>query len=443
MTAETELPDVAQCVRDGQVHRDVFTSKGVFRLEMERLFARCWIYVGHESQIPNPGDYYASTVGDQPVIMVRHKDGTIHVLYNRCPHRGVELVNEGHGSVGPMFRCPYHAWTFKTDGTLRGIPVKQGYDAQIFAGCEAAGGMTKVTSHVYRQFVFARLEDDGIDFDEYFGDALSSIDNMVDRSPFGRLEVVGRPLRYMHHCNWKMPIENLTDTFHPMIAHESSAGTVKRLWEKEKPQELAPMLVEVALPFTSPHDFYVKMGIRTWPNGHGHTGVEYSIHSDYKWPEEYIQALEGVHGKEKAGQVLAEARHNTVYFPNMTIKGAVQVLRLAKPIAPNKTLVESWLFRLVGAPEELLERSALYNRLINSPTSIVGHDDLEMYERAQRGLAGRANPWVNYQREMKCDEALSGEQTWSGQSEVQMRNQYQAWTKFMSPENREGGHEHY
>lgn len=425
--------DPASLVRDGEVHRDLFIDQGVFEQEMRQLFANSWVYVGHESQIPARGDYYATTIGDQPVIMVRHKDDSVRVLYNRCPHRGVQLVREGHGSTGPMFRCPYHAWTFQTDGSLFAIPVKGGYAESGFEKSCAANGMTAVASHSYRQFVFARLAPEGIGFDEFFGDSLSSLDNMIDRSPEGRLEVAGAPLRYMHHCNWKMLVDNQTDTFHPMVAHESSAGTVRKLWEESGAAGPKPMVVEVVVPFTAKHDFYVQMGIRTWENGHGHTGTNYSIHSDYTMPAEYLAAMDAAYGPERAKAILSEARHNTVYFPNLTTKGAIQTLRLFKPIAPDRTLVESWVFRLVGAPDVLLERSALYNRLINSPTSIVGHDDLEMYERAQAGLKVGANPWVNFQRELTPEERLEGTQLWSGQSEVQMRNQYAAWVKFMTP----------
>ena len=108
---------------------------------------------------------------------------------------------------------------------------------------------------VYREFVFAKLQDGGIEFEEFFGDSLSSIDNMIDRSPEGRLEIVGNPLRYMHHCNWKMLVENQTDSFHPMVVHESSAGVVKEIWEDMKPQSNAtPMAVECIVPFTASYD---------------------------------------------------------------------------------------------------------------------------------------------------------------------------------------------
>ena len=100
-------------------------------------------------------------------------------------------------------------------------------------------------------------------------------------------------------------------------------------------------------------------------------------------------------------------------------------------MGPNKTLVESWIYRLVGAPDYLLKRTAMYNRIINAPTSIVGHDDLEMYERAQEGLMTDGNEWVNLSRNAEDDEDFAGEWTGIGTSERQMRNQFDAWKRFM------------
>jgi hypothetical protein len=121
-----------------------------------------------------------------------------------------------------------------------------------------------------------------------------------------------------------------------------------------------------------------------------------------------------------------------VYFPNMTMKGPIQALRIFKPIAADRTMVESWTFRLVGAPDKLLERTVLYSRLINAPTSPVGHDDLEMYERAQEALHVDANPWVNMQRLYQPGELDHGTREWNGTTEAQMRNQYRAWRHFMT-----------
>ena len=119
---------LAALVRETEVHRDCYVDAEVFALEMERLFANTWIYVGHASQVPKPGDFYTTTIGDQSVVMVRHTDHSIRVLHNRCAHRAVQVAPEGCGNTGKFFRCPYHAWTYKTDGSLLSIPLKKGYD---------------------------------------------------------------------------------------------------------------------------------------------------------------------------------------------------------------------------------------------------------------------------------------------------------------------------
>ncbi len=143
----------------------------------------------------------------------------------------------------------------------------------------------------YRGFVFAKLNDGGADFEEFFGDSLSSFDNMVDRSPAGKLEVAGGVLRYMHNCNWKMLVENQTDTCHPMVAHESSAGTAIAVFDRAPPGTKKPMAVEIYAPFMAPYEFFENMGIRVWRNGHGHTGVHHSIHSDYSAIPGYYEKM--------------------------------------------------------------------------------------------------------------------------------------------------------
>ena len=285
---------------------------------------------------------------------------------------------------------------------------------------------------VYRDFVFCRLAPQGVGFAAYFGDSLSTLDNMVDRSPEGRLEVAGGVLRYLHRCNWKMLVDNQTDTCHPMVAHQSSAGTAVRVWEAAPPGTPKPMAVELFAPFVSPYEFFEKMGIRVFSNGHGHTGVADSIHAAYSPIPGYGEAMEAAYGPERARQILTEVRHNTVYFPNIMVKGPIQTLRLFKPLAADRTLVESWTFRLVGAPDLLLERTLMYNRLINAPTSVVGHDDLEMYERAQTALRSRGREWVNLARLYDPAEHGRSNAVTNGTNEWQMREQMRAWVRFMT-----------
>ncbi|MFC7458849.1 aromatic ring-hydroxylating dioxygenase subunit alpha [Hydrogenophaga defluvii] len=424
---------VAALVRETEVHKDCYIDDEIFDLEMAHLFANTWVYVGHASQVPKAGDFYTTTVGTQPVVMVRHTDQSVRVLYNRCPHKGVQVAPDGCGNTGKFFRCPYHAWTFRTDGKLLSIPLKKGYDNTGLESCEASHGMVPVGAvQVYRDFVFCRLNPEGIGFDEFFGESLSTLDNMVDRSPEGKLEVAGGVMRYMHHCNWKMLVDNQTDTCHPMVAHESSAGTAVQVWNNAPPGTPKPMAVELFAPFVSPYEFFENMGIRVWDNGHGHTGVSDSIHADYSAVPGYMEQMVAAYGEERAQAILGDVRHNTVYFPNIMVKGPIQTLRLFKPIAADKTLVESWTFRLVGAPDLLLERTLMYNRLINAPTSVVGHDDLEMYERAQTALHSRGSQWINVARLYDPAEVNQTNVVTNGTNEMQMRSQMRAWVKFMT-----------
>jgi len=425
-------------VRGGDVHRDVYTNPELFDLEMERLWHSAWIYVGHDSQVPAIGDYYSAEIARQPLVMLRAADGAVRVFYNRCAHRGSRLVSANTGNCGGILRCPYHGWTYRLDGTLRTMPLKSGYADTGFEQSAAARGLTAVPSMaVHRGFVFVRLSRDGPSFAEYFGDSLSSIDNMADRSPVGRLEVVGGTLRYMHNCNWKMFIENLNDTMHPMVAHESSAGTARDIWKDQPPDAPKPMVIEQFLPFVSNYEFFDKMGVKIYDNGHSYTGVNFSIHSKYSSISEYETAMEAAYGAERARAILGEIRHNTVYYPSLTIKGAIQTIRVARPIAVDLTLIESLTLRLVGAPESLLERSVMYNRLINAPTSVVGHDDIHCYRAMQEGLAAHGNEWVSLHRNYSSEQEERGiAGTYNGTSEVSVRGQFRAWLAAMTTDAR-------
>lgn len=426
---------LASLVREDSVHRDVYTDPALFTLEMDRLWARTWIYVGHTSQVPDAGDYLLVDLATRPAILVRQTDGSVRVLFNRCAHKGAKVVSAPTGNIGRYFRCPYHGWAYHPDGSLYAIPKRHGYDDTAFGECEGAKGMVPVR-HVetYRGFVFARLSDAGPGFREFFGDSLSSIDNMADRSPEGELEIAGGCLRYVHDCNWKMFVENLNDTMHPMVVHESSAGTAKKLWAG-KPAELPkPMAIEQFVPFASNYEFFDDMGVRVFENGHSYTGVNFSIHSAYSSVPGYEDRLKRAWGDARAADILKTARHNTVYYPSLTIKGAIQAIRVVRPVAVDRTVVESWTFRLKGAPDALLARTVMYTRLINSPMSVVGHDDRYAYRAIQEGLRAEGNDWVSLHRDFRRDEIGARDLTVNGLSEISMRNQFRAWLKYMAPD---------
>jgi len=192
-------------------------------------------------------------------------------------------------------------------------------------------------------------------------------------------------------------------------------------------------VIEQFLPFVSNYEFFDEMGVKIYDHGHSYSGVNFSIHSSYSAIPEYAAQMEAAYGAERARAILGESRHNTVYYPSLTIKGAIQTIRVVRPIAVDRTLIESFTLRLVGAPPALLERSAVYNRVINAPTSVVGHDDLYCYRAIQEGLASNGNDWVNLQRNYSDREKEGGILgVHNGTSEASMRGQFRAWVAAMT-----------
>jgi phenylpropionate dioxygenase-like ring-hydroxylating dioxygenase large terminal subunit len=425
--------DISALVQDDRVHRDVYLSAELFALEQRHFFANTWIYYGHASQVPNAGDYFAQDIASRPLVMVRQADGGVRVLYNRCAHKGTRLVSDESGNTGRFFRCPYHAWTYKLDGAPLAVPIKAGYEGTRLKDCESGQGMTPVKHMVvYRDFVFVKLGDAGPDFDSYFGDALRAIDNLVDRSPVGQLRIEGGVLRNIVHCNWKMYLENINDTVHPLSTHESATTAASRLWEGQPTDAEKPMAMEQILPFGAGYDFFDRMGGRVHPNGHSLLGVNFSIHSGYAALPEYEAAMRAAHGETRAAEILQRSPQNAICFPSLALKGSPQAIRVIRPLAADRTLIEAWSFRVEGAPDVLFQRSLTYNRLVFSPMSVVAHDDVHLFESIQQGLRADGNEWVSLHRGFERAELDGGTREVGGTNELLMRNQFRAWLKFMT-----------
>jgi benzoate/toluate 1,2-dioxygenase alpha subunit len=213
--------DVAVLIEPGRVHRDVYTDPEIFELEMERIFGRAWLYVGHASQVREPGDYITTELGRQPVIMVRHRDGAIHVLLNRCTHRGAKVVNERKGNASRLICC-YHGWSFDTDGRLAAVPVPEGCAA---AFDQSAFGLARAPRvGEYRGFVFASLAENPMSFEDHIGPMKRNIDDLVDRAPAGELALDAGMHRYVYAGNWKLQVENVLDSYHVPFGHASTVN---------------------------------------------------------------------------------------------------------------------------------------------------------------------------------------------------------------------------
>jgi len=426
--------DIAQLVEAKRVHRKIYIDPDVFNLEMAQIWGKSWIYIGHESQVPRAGDYITLNYGSMPVVMVRDKDSIVHVLHNRCGHKGAKLVDKPCGKVN-AFRCCYHGWTYRLDGKLMGVPNLAGYEGTGFDKNDPQYSMQKFARYdSHRGFVFASLNNDAPDLVSWMGGAAKVMDNLCDRSPEGEVEAAGGVLRYEHECNWKLFLENLNDTMHPMITHQSVVDSALQ-YIKTLP-EGSPLLAEAEIipPFGASYKAFEATGITGFPYGHHYDGGETSIHADYSVDPDYEASMLAAYGPERTKEILTFNTHNTLYYPSLTIKSAVQNIRVVRPIAVDKTIVETFSFRLKGAPDSMLQRTLLYSRLINSNGSMVGPDDLTAYFRIQQGLQSSASDWVEMHRNFGQDNELPDRLTNTGTSDLDVRTQYTAWKQYMTAE---------
>ncbi len=431
-TSESVMP-AHELVQPGRVHKRVYIDPDVFELEMERLWQRTWLYVGHESQVPQAGNYFATTLARQPVLMIRHTDGRVHVLYNRCAHKGAMLVGDGCGRAEKL-RCAYHGWTYATDGTLQNVPLPQGYSGSGFGPGHAEANLRalpRVAS--YRGFVFASMSAEVPELEAWLGVTRATFDNAVDRSPEGEIEVMGGCLRYLHDANWKILLENVSDNMHPMVTHQAAYQPARAVKRELPAGTETPLAITMLEPFGGGYEFFDSIGLTVGGDGHSYSGGRVSLHSSVPAAPGYMEAMERRYGVEGTQRILSLQPHNTIVYPNMTFKSTLPVIRVYRPLAVDRTIQEVWTYRQKGAPDEMYVGAALYNHMIFSPASIAGHDDWEAYHRVQQGLASQGSDWVSQHRHM--DAAQKNEDgTFSapGTSDIVFRHEFETWRRFMA-----------
>ncbi|MDG1906643.1 MAG: aromatic ring-hydroxylating dioxygenase subunit alpha [Arenicella sp.] len=421
---------LAKLVHDTKAHKSVYTDAGVFDVEMQKLWGKSWIFVGHESQVAQRGDFYSFDFIGNPAVMVRDKNNQVQVLHNRCGHKGTKLVNKSCGQ-NSRFVCPYHGWTYSLDGKLVGVPHQAGYANTGFDKGDAQYSMKAFRSEQYRGFVFATLSSEMVDLKEWLGAAAITIDNLCDRAPQGEVEVAGGVLKFEHNCNWKLFTENLNDTMHPMVVHKSVVDSAKKYIATLPEDSPNRAEAEIIPPFGASYEVFESSGITGFAYGHHYDGGKISIHADYSVDPQYKQAMLDSYGEERTDAILSYNSHNTLYYPSVTFKSAVQNIRVVRPISVDKTIIETWSFRLKGAPESMLRRTLLYSRLINSNGSMVGADDLAVYLRAQQGMLSSASDWVEFHRNFGSDKQLDDRRTNVGTSDLDVRTQFRAWKHYM------------
>jgi phenylpropionate dioxygenase-like ring-hydroxylating dioxygenase large terminal subunit len=430
------LQPLERLVENDRVHRTVYTDQSIFDREMENIWEKTWVYCGHESQIKRPGDFYTVQIGRQPMIMVRGTDQKIRVLYNRCPHRGVQLCGSRQGNTGSTFVCSYHAWTFHLDGRVKGIPLPRGYDGTRMNSQNPDCSMKRAARvDSYRGFVFASLSADGPGLVEFLGDAKIAFDDMCDRSPVGEVEIVPVCHRVVQHSNWKFFMENQLDALHPSVTHQSTGIAAGRAERAIKAQGGTPPLYYHYLStFASSFDQWDSVQTVNFPRGHGILKGYMGLRPDDPDTKGYVASMYQAYGEKKAEEYLGRSIHHVLIYPYLSVQSPLQQLRCLRPLAPNKTLSEIWHFRLKGVSDAIYRRALWYFNLVNSPATMINADDLENWTKGQWGLESTGSDWVSFHRNYGGD-TIEGDVTYSknGTSEAVMRSQFKAWTEYMQP----------
>jgi phenylpropionate dioxygenase-like ring-hydroxylating dioxygenase large terminal subunit len=214
------MPDYASLIKPDRIHSSLYLSEQIFADEMKKLFYGGWVFVGHESEIPNPNDFITRMLGLEPVIMVRTREGEISVMSNRCSHRGNLVCPKETGSAR-AFTCDYHGWTFNQKGDLIGVPLND--DETRDRSC--LGLQKPMQIGECGGFIFATYNPDSGPLSDYLGAAHDLIMRSVSLSPTGKIKLTAGWIKQQFRSNWKMLPENSTDGYHAPYVHSSFVRT--------------------------------------------------------------------------------------------------------------------------------------------------------------------------------------------------------------------------
>ena len=356
--------------------RDIFTDEALFELEMKHIFEGNWVYLAHESQIPEINDYFTTWIGRQPVVITRDKSGELNAMINACAHRGAMLCRRKHGNKG-SFTCPFHGWTFSNAGKL--LKVKDGKtgDYPESFNTEGSHDLTKLGAFAnYRGFLFGSLTADVAPIEEHLGEARKVIDQIVDQAPNG-LEVLRGSSSYVFTGNWKLQMENGCDGYHVSSVHWNYAATMgRRNYEAEGTR-------------TVDANGWSKSvgGVYGFENGHILLWTN-TLNPEVRPVYGHREELEARLGKERAASIVGQTRNLGVY-PNVYLMDQFSTqIRVVRPLGVDKTEVTIYCFAPKG---ESAEDRALRIRQYEDFFNVSGMgtpDDLEEFRACQVGYSG-------------------------------------------------------
>jgi benzoate/toluate 1,2-dioxygenase alpha subunit len=371
--------------------REMFTSPELFELEMKHIFEGNWIYLAHESQIPEKNDYYTVTMGRQPVFIARNRNGELNAFINACSHRGATLCRFKSGNKA-TYTCPFHGWTFDTNGKLLKVkdPIEAGYPDSF--NCSGSHDLKKIARfESYRGFLFGSLNPDVVPLVEHLGESAKIIDMIVDQSPEG-LEVLRGSSTYVFEGNWKLQAENGADGYHVTATHWNYAATQGQRKEKDAGDDIRAM---------SAGGWAKKGGgFYSFENGHLLLWTRWDNPEDRPLHERREQLVAEV-GEARADWMIGHSR-NLCLYPNLYLMDQFSSqLRIARPISVDKTEVTIYCIAPKGeSAEARAHRIRQYEDFFNV-SGMATPDDLEEFRACQEGFMGRSAPWNDMSRGAK------------------------------------------
>lgn len=409
----------------GAIDRRIFWDPHIYERELERIFARAWLFVAHESQIAEPGAFLTTYMGEDSVIVARADGGSINVFLNSCPHRGNRVCFADSGK-GRAFTCNYHGWAFGLDGALKKMPKMGLYKATPGFRMED-WGLKRARVESYKGLVFATFAEDAPTLAAYLGDFRWYLDAVLDTDDSGTEFLPGGATRSVIACNWKFPADNFVgDIYHALWTHlGGSEPTLGR---------------HGGVIVSNEGSYQVSVNGHGWEFndsflGNAATMGDRELLRYMRARQEAITARLGEFRTKMWGSVAS-----ATVFPNFSFLPGYFTFRTFQPKGPTRTEIHAWTLVPKSMPEEIKDRFRRGSMRTFSPSGLLEMDDGENWEHSTSANAGfvTRNQKLCYQMAPEGTDAhpdLPGQVTAGQLSDANQRAFYQRWAEFMDAES--------